>query len=122
MDRAGVLGAGVSPAGCADASLYSRFCACGFPASSFPTGLIAGLIDLRFYPLHVSAMPEIEPIRAGGLEQQVRALLSGDELTEWERAAAAAKAEGSFFDLPAAPLRRRYEAGLRSISAGRANG
>ena len=42
-------------------------------------------------------MPEIEPIRAGSLEQQVRALLSGDELTEWDRAAAAAKAEGSFF-------------------------
>ena len=84
VDRAGVLGAGVSPTGCADASLYSRFCA-------------AGLVDLRFFPLHVSAMPEIEPIRAGGLEQQVRALLSGDELTEWDRAAAAAKAEGSFF-------------------------
>jgi SAM-dependent methyltransferase len=84
VDHAGVLGAGVSPTGCADASLYSRFCA-------------AGLIDLRFFPLHVSAMPEIEPIRAGGLEQQVRTLLSGDELTEWDRAAAAAKAEGSFF-------------------------
>ena len=84
VDRAGVLGAGVSPAGCADASLYSRFCA-------------AGLIDLRFFPLHVSAMPEIEPIRAGGLEQQVRTLLSGDELTEWDRAAAAGTAEGSFF-------------------------
>ena len=46
--------------------------------------------------------------------QQVRALLSGDELTEWDRAAAAAKAEGSFFIGPAAPLRRRYKAGLRS--------
>ena len=52
VDRAGVLGGGVSPTGCADASLYSRFCA-------------AGLIDLRFFPLHVSAMPEIEPIRVG---------------------------------------------------------
>ena len=42
-------------------------------------------------------MPEIEPIRAASLEQQVRALLSGEELAEWDRAAAAAKAEGSFF-------------------------
>jgi hypothetical protein len=45
VDRAGVLGAGVSPTGCADASLYRRFCA-------------AGLVDLRFFPQHVSAMPE----------------------------------------------------------------
>ena len=84
VDRAGVLGAGVSPTGCADASLYRRFCA-------------AGLVDRRFFPQHVSAMPEIEPIRAASLEQQVRALLSGEELAEWDRAAAAAKAEGSFF-------------------------
>jgi ubiquinone/menaquinone biosynthesis C-methylase UbiE len=84
VDRAGVLGAGVSPTGCADASLYRRFCA-------------AGLVDLRFFPQHISAIPEIEPIRAAGLEQQVRALLSADELAEWDQAAAAAKAEGSFF-------------------------
>jgi SAM-dependent methyltransferase len=84
VDRAGVLGAGVSPAGCADASLYSRFCA-------------AGLVDLRLFPQYVSTMPEIEPIRAGGFEQQVRALLVGDELTEWDRAVAAAKLDGSFF-------------------------
>jgi hypothetical protein len=48
-------------------------------------------------------MPEIEPIRAAGLEQQVRALLSAKELAEWDRAAGAAKAEGSFFI--ASPLR-----------------
>ena len=84
VDRAGVLGAGVSPTGCADASLYRRFCA-------------AGLVNLRFFPQQVSAMPEIEPIRAASLEQQARALLSGDELAEWDRAAAAAKSEGSFF-------------------------
>jgi hypothetical protein len=59
VDRAGVLGAGVSPTGCADASLYSRFCA-------------AGLVDLRFFPLHVSAMPEIDKrsfakARSGGI-------------------------------------------------------
>ena len=84
VDGAGVLGAGVSPTGCADASLYRRFCA-------------AGLVNLRFFPQHVAAMPEIEPIRAAGLEQQVRALLSAEELAEWDRAAAAAKAEGSFF-------------------------
>ena len=57
----------------------------------------AELVDRRFFPQHVSAMPEIEPIRAASLEQQVRALLSGEELAEWDRAAAAAKAEGSFF-------------------------
>jgi ubiquinone/menaquinone biosynthesis C-methylase UbiE len=84
VDCAGVLGAGVSPTGCADASLYRRFCA-------------AGLVDLRFFPQHVSVLPEIEPMRAAALEQQVRALLSTDELAEWDRAAAAAKAEGSFF-------------------------
>ena len=84
VDRAGVLGGGASPTGCPDASLYSQFCA-------------AGLVDLRFFPLHVSAMPGIEPNRAGGFEQQVRALLSGDEPTQWDRAAVAAKAEGSFF-------------------------
>ena len=84
VDRPGVLGSGASPTGCADASLYSRFCA-------------AGLVDLRFFPLHVSAAPEIEPMRADVLEQQVRALLSEDELTEWDRAVAAAKLDGSFF-------------------------
>ncbi|MGD9617497.1 MAG: methyltransferase domain-containing protein [Alphaproteobacteria bacterium] len=84
IDRAGVLGFGVSPTGCADASLYRRFCA-------------AGLVDLRFFPQHVSAIPEIEPIRVASFEQQARALLSGDELAEWDRAAAVAKAEGSFF-------------------------
>ena len=36
-------------------------------------------------------------MRADVLEQQVRARLSGDELAEWDGAAAAAKAEGSFF-------------------------
>jgi hypothetical protein len=84
VDCAGVLGAGVSPTGCADANLYRRFCA-------------AGLVDLRFFPQHVSILPEIEPMRAAALEQQVRALLSTDELAEWDRAAAAAKVEGSFF-------------------------
>jgi len=84
VDRPGVLGAGVSPIGCADASVYRRFCA-------------AGLMDLHFFPQHVSAMPDIEPIRAASLEQQARALLSGDELAVWDRAAATAKAEGSFF-------------------------
>jgi hypothetical protein len=75
---------GVSWIGGADAGLYRRFCA-------------AGLIDLRFFPQHASAMPDIEPIRAASLEQQARALLSGDELAEWDRVAVAAKAEGSFF-------------------------
>ena len=84
VDRAGALGGGVSPVGCADASLYDRFCA-------------AGLIDLRFFPQYVSVMPDIEPIRAASLEQQARALLLGDELAEWDRAAAAAKAEDRFF-------------------------
>ncbi len=84
VDRAGVLGFGASPTGCADASLYRRFSA-------------AGLVDLHFFLHHVSAVPEIEPIRAAFLEQQLRALLLGDELAEWDRAAAAAKAEGSFF-------------------------
>jgi len=42
-------------------------------------------------------MPETEPMRADVLEQQLRARLSGEELTEWDRAAAVAKAEGSFF-------------------------
>lgn len=36
-------------------------------------------------------------MRADVLEQRARTLLSGDELTEWDRAADAAKAERSFF-------------------------
>jgi hypothetical protein len=77
-------GAGVATAGCADASLYSRFRA-------------AGLTDLVFSPQLAAVTPEIEPARLAGLEQQILTTLNPEETAEWQRAAAAAKADSTFF-------------------------
>jgi hypothetical protein len=42
-------------------------------------------------------MPEIEPVRLALLESQIIAALEPAERTEWPEAAAASKADGTFF-------------------------
>ena len=76
--------AGAAQNGCADASLYHRFAA-------------AGLSETRFSPQLAATMPEIEPVRLALLESQIVAALEPAERTEWQEAAAASKADGTFF-------------------------
>ncbi len=79
-DRPGLIGAGAAAAGCADASLYNRFQA-------------AGLTELNFFPQLVAVTPMV----VAGMEQQILATLTAAEATEWQEAAAPAKADGTFF-------------------------
>src|SRR5216683_6905648 len=73
---------GVVPAGCADASLYSRFRA-------------AGLTRLELFPQLTAVTPD-DP-RFPMFEQQALGVLAGDEIAEWRQAVAAAKADGICF-------------------------
>ena len=79
-DRPGLIGAGAAAAGCADASLYNRFQA-------------AGLTELNFFPQLVAVTPMV----VAGMEQQILATLTAAEASEWQEAAAPAKADGTFF-------------------------
>ncbi|MBI4507821.1 MAG: methyltransferase domain-containing protein [Chloroflexi bacterium] len=74
-------GAGVAAGGCADASLYRRFCA-------------AGLSRVSMWP-YLAAF-EDGP-RARIIERGMRTRLAGTELEEWAQATAHAEADGTFF-------------------------
>jgi SAM-dependent methyltransferase len=82
VDTPGLIGAGVGARGCADASLYQRFAT-------------AGLTRLTACPQLV-AVTSAEP-RLTGLQQQLLATLSPEEVLEWRRTVAQAEAEGTFF-------------------------
>jgi ubiquinone/menaquinone biosynthesis C-methylase UbiE len=83
VDRAGLIGAGVATAGCADASLYRRFHA-------------AGLTGLRCFPQLVAMTPaEVSVFTI--FQQQILATLTAEEAAEWRSAAAQVEAEGTFF-------------------------
>jgi SAM-dependent methyltransferase len=84
VSRPGYIGSGVARDGCADASLYQRFAA-------------IGLTNLIFFPQLVATNPDVEPGRFAGFEQQIVATLTPQETAEWQRAAAAARADGTLF-------------------------
>lgn len=85
VDQPGFIAtAGADQAGCADASLYHRFGS-------------AGLTNLTFLPQLVAVTRDIEPARLAGFEAQIVAGLTGEEAAEWQVAAAAAKADKTFF-------------------------
>jgi SAM-dependent methyltransferase len=83
VDKPGLVGAGVAAAGCADASLYSRFHA-------------AGLTELKCFPQLVAITPA-EVSRFTISQQQILATLSPDEAAEWRSAAARVATEGTLF-------------------------
>jgi hypothetical protein len=78
----GIIGGGMAPRGCADASLYRRFHA-------------LGLTDLKCFPQLVSVVPG-QP-RLERYQQQILAALSPAEAETWRRAVAQAETEGTFF-------------------------
>lgn len=78
----GIIGGGVSPQGCADASLYRRFHALGLTAR-------------KYFPQLVSVVPG-QP-RLERYQQQVLAALSPAEAETWRQAVAAAEVDGTFF-------------------------
>ncbi len=78
----GVIGGGVSPGGCADASLYRRF-------------HVAGLRGVDYYPQLVAVKPWQR--RLARYQEQVLAILTEVEATAWRAAAARAEADGTFF-------------------------
>jgi SAM-dependent methyltransferase len=78
----GLIGAGVSPQGCADASLYTRLHRLGLSA-------------LDLFPQIIAVKPW-QP-RILRYQQQVLSVLSVAEAEEWRNAVAAAEAEGTFF-------------------------
>jgi SAM-dependent methyltransferase len=82
VEAPGVFGAGVVPAGCADATLYDRFRA-------------AGLTQLKLFPQLTAVTPD-DP-RFPMFEQQALAVLQDDEIAEWQRAVAKGKADGTLF-------------------------
>jgi SAM-dependent methyltransferase len=80
--KPGMIGAGASPMGCADLSLYQRF-------------QVAGLTDLHFFP-QLATVLRVEP-RLAGLQAQALQVLDEDEAMEWRRVLAQAEAEGTSF-------------------------
>jgi SAM-dependent methyltransferase len=82
VEAPGVFGAGVVPAGCADATLYDRF-------------RTAGLTQPQLFPQLTAVNPD-DP-RFPMFEQQALAVLQGDEIAEWQRAVAKGKANGTLF-------------------------
>jgi ubiquinone/menaquinone biosynthesis C-methylase UbiE len=83
VDIPGLVGAGVSANGCADASLYRRFHA-------------AGLTELKCFPQLVAITPA-EISRFTLSQQQILAILTAEEAAEWRSATTRAEAEGTFF-------------------------
>ena len=82
VDAPGIIGGGMAPRGCADASLYRRFHA-------------LGLIGLKCFPQLVSVVPG-QP-RLERYQQQVLAALSPSEAETWRQAVAVAEGDGTFF-------------------------
>jgi hypothetical protein len=77
-----VIGGGMSPGGCADASLYQRFHA-------------LGLKELHCFPQLVAVRPGSP--RLARYQQQILAALSPAETEAWRRAVARAEREGTYF-------------------------
>jgi SAM-dependent methyltransferase len=82
-DKPGLIEAGVTAAGCADASLYRRFHA-------------AGLTQLHCFPQLVP-MTGADAARFGLAKQLILANLAAAEAEEWRSAVVQAEAEGTFF-------------------------
>ena len=82
VEAPGIIGGGVAPGGCGDASLYRRFHA-------------LGLTGLKCFPQLVAVVPG-QP-RLKRYEQQILAALSPPEAETWRRAVAQAETEGTFF-------------------------
>jgi SAM-dependent methyltransferase len=82
-DKPGLVNGGMSPAGCADMTLYRRFHA-------------AGLSELVCFPQFVSIGPA-ELSRITNTELRVLAALTEEECEEWRIAVAQAAADETFF-------------------------
>ena len=82
VDAPGIIGGGMAPQGCADASLYRRFHA-------------LGLTGLKCFPQLVSVVPG-QP-RLERYQQQILAALNPAEAETWRQAVAAAERDGTFF-------------------------
>ncbi len=82
VEMPGMIGGGMSPGGCADASLYTRFHA-------------LGLTGIRGFPQLVAVRPGSP--RLDRYQQQILAALSPVETEAWRRAVAAGEADGTFF-------------------------
>jgi SAM-dependent methyltransferase len=82
VEAPGLFGAGVSPGGCADASLYQRICA-------------AGLMHTSFFPQLTALAPDDQ--RLPMFRQQALSVLDANEREEWHAAIARADAEGTSF-------------------------
>ena len=74
-------GAGVSPGGCADGSLYQRFGA-------------AGLVDVKGFPVLAGFGLGTNARR---MKRLVRGSLQPEQTGEWDSAVASAEAAGTFF-------------------------
>jgi hypothetical protein len=95
VEMPGMIGGGMSPGGCADASLYQRFHA-------------LGLKELHCFPQLVAVRPGSP--RLARYQQQILAALSPAETEAWRRAVARADCEGG---RPALPLRSRDQTSLK---------
>jgi hypothetical protein len=82
VEMPGMIGGGMSPGGCADASLYQRFHA-------------LGLKELRCFPQLVAVRPGSP--RLARYQQQILAALSPAETEAWRRAVAQAERDGTYF-------------------------
>jgi SAM-dependent methyltransferase len=78
----GIIGGGMAPLGCGDASLYRRFHA-------------LGLTGLKCFPQLVSVVPG-QP-RLDRYQQQILAALNPTEVETWRQAVAGAEGDGTFF-------------------------
>jgi hypothetical protein len=82
VEMPGMIGGGMSPGGCADASLYQRFHA-------------LGLKELHCFPQLVAVRPGSP--RLARYQQQILAALSPAGTEAWRRAVARADCEGTYF-------------------------
>ena len=97
VDMPGMIGGGVGPRGCADASLYERL-------------RRLGLCRLEYFPQFIAVMPW-QP-RLARYRQQILAALTPEEAEAWHAAEAEGEAAGTFFIAQPASLRGRHEACL----------
>ena len=82
VDAPGVIGGGMAPQGCADASLYQRLHA-------------LGLTGLKCFPQLVSVVPGSERIER--YQHQILAALTPSEAETFRQAVAQAESDGTFF-------------------------
>ena len=82
VEMPGMIGGGMAPQGCADASLYTRFHA-------------LGLKELRGFPQLVAVRPG--SLRLPRYQQQILAALNLAETEAWHAAVAQAESDGTFF-------------------------